>query len=222
MACDDASMRITLPTGTAAETAGESSERGLVIVPDIMGLRPLFDDLVARLAAEWECAVVAPDLYAGHGDLDLQGRFAAAAELRDTDVLGDMVAAADVTGASRVGAIGFCMGGMYVNKAVSTGRFARLASFYGMIHVPEGWHGDGQGEPLAHLAQGDASTLLAVVGTADPYTPPDEVTELEAAGATVAAYDGADHGFVHDPERPAHRVEDAADAWRRVDAWLWG
>ncbi|MEO2155099.1 MAG: dienelactone hydrolase family protein [Acidimicrobiales bacterium] len=33
-------------------------------------------------------------------------------------------------------------------------------------------------------------------------------------------YAGADHGFVHDPSRPAHRAEDAADAWRRVVAWL--
>lgn len=215
-------MRITLPTGTVAETAGTSSERGLVVVPDIMGLRPLFDDLVARLAAEWDCTVVAPDLYPGHGELDLQGRFAAAADLRDADVLGDMVAAAEATGAARVGAIGFCMGGMYVNKAVSTGRFVRLASFYGMIHVPEGWRGAGQDEPLAHIARGDASTLLAVIGTVDPYTLPEEVTALAATGVTIAAYEGADHGFVHDPGRPAHRADDAADAWRRVDAWLWG
>jgi len=25
---------------------------------------------------------------------------------------------------------------------------------------------------------------------------------------------------VHDPDRPAHRAGDAADAWRRVEAWL--
>ncbi len=113
------------------------------------------------------------------------------------------------------------MGGMYVNKAVSTGRFPRLASFYGMIHVPEGWAGAGQREPLAHIAEGDASSLLAVIATADPYTRPEEVTELAATGASIAAYEGADHGFVHDPDRPAHRVDDAADAWRRVADWLW-
>ena len=32
----------------------------------------------------------------------------------------------------------------------------------------------------------------------------------------VVVYEGADHGFVHDADRPAHRADDAADAWTRV------
>ena len=63
---------------------------------------------------------------------------------------------------------------------------------------------------------------MAVIGTADPYTPPDDVAALRDAGVTIAAYEGAEHGFVHDPDRPAHRADDAADAWRRTEAWLWG
>ena len=167
-------MRIELPSGTPAEVVGSSKERGLVLVPDIMGLRPLFDEMAARLADEWQCCVVAPELYPTQENLDLKGRFAAASSLSDGRVLGDMTAAADRTGAAKVGAIGFCMGGMYVNKAVSTRRFNRLVSFYGMIHVPEGWRGSGQGEPLEHLSNGDPSSLLAVVGTADPYTQAEE------------------------------------------------
>ena len=38
--------------------------------------------------------------------------------------------------------------------------------------------------------------------------------------AAVVAYANAEHGFVHDPSRPAHRANDAADAWRRVLAFL--
>ena len=214
-------MRIELPSGTPAEVVGSSDQRGLVLVPDIMGLRPLFDELAARLADQWQCAVVAPELYPGQESLDLQGRFAAASSLDDGRVLGDMVAAADRTDAATVGVIGFCMGGMYVNKAVSTGRFDRLVSFYGMIHVPEDWRGPGQGEPLEHLRGGDASTLLAVVGTEDPYTPAEAVAELRESGAQVVEYSGAEHGFVHDPDRPAHRPEDAADAWQQAAQWLW-
>lgn len=214
-------MRIELPSGTPAEVVGSSDQRGLVLVPDIMGLRPLFDELAVRLAGEWQCVVVAPELYPGQESLDLQGRFAAASSLDDGRVLGDMVAAADRTGAATVGVIGFCMGGMYVNKAVSTGRFDRLVSFYGMIHVPADWRGPGQAEPLEHLRDGDASTLLAVVGTEDPYTPADAVAELRGTGAQVVEYSGAEHGFVHDPARPAHRPGDAADAWGQAAHWLW-
>lgn len=214
-------MRIELPSGTAAEVAGSSVERGLVLVPDIMGLRPLFDEMAVRLAEEWQCCVVAPELYPGQEHLILEGRFAAASSLADERVLGDMTDAADRTGAATVAAIGFCMGGMYVNKAVSTGRFYRLVSFYGMIHVPEGWRGPGQGEPLDHLSNGDASRLLAVIGTADPYTPAEGVAELRESGVRIVEYDGAEHGFVHDPARPAHRAADAADAWRQAARWLW-
>ncbi|MDE0067310.1 MAG: dienelactone hydrolase family protein [Acidimicrobiaceae bacterium] len=214
-------MRIELRSGTPAEVVGSSDERGLVLVPDIMGLRPLFDEMAARLAEEWQCCVVAPELYPGQEHLDLEGRFAAAASLTDGRVLGDMTAAADRTGAATVAAIGFCMGGMYVNKVVSTGRFDRLVSFYGMIHVPDGWRGPGQGEPLEHLSNGDPSCLLAVTGAADPYTPAEGVAELRASGVQVVEYDEAEHGFVHDPARPAHRPADAADAWQHAARWLW-
>ncbi|MXW61067.1 MAG: hypothetical protein F4Y27_14650 [Acidimicrobiaceae bacterium] len=214
-------MRIELPSGTPAEVAGSSDERGLVLVPDIMGLRPLFDEMAVRLAEEWQCRVVAPELYPGEEHLDLEGRFAAASLLTDERVLGDMTAAAERTGAATVAAIGFCMGGMYVNKAVSTGRFNRLVSFYGMIHVPEGWRGPGQGEPLELLSKGDASSLLAIVGTADPYTPAEGIAELRESGAQVVEYSEAEHGFVHDPARPSHRSVDAADAWQQAGRWLW-
>jgi carboxymethylenebutenolidase len=114
------------------------------------------------------------------------------------------------------------MGGMYAIKAAATGRFARGAPVYGMIRVPANWSGAGQGQPLDLLAAspGSAARVHAIIGTADPYTPPADVDALEAAGATVVRYEGAEHGFVHDPSRPAHRAEDAADAWSRVIAWL--
>ena len=200
-------MRTELPSGTAAELVHPSigpSPRGLVVIPDVMGMRPLFDGLVARLATEWGLSVATFEIYPGREDLDVAARLAAASTLA----------------ADRVGILGFCMGGMYALKAVSTGRFDRHCPFYGMVRVPEAWQGPGQGEPLDALAAGDASTVLAVVGAGDAWTPSDEVDDLEATGATVVRYADADHGFVHDPDRPAHRAGDAADAWRRVEAWL--
>jgi len=223
-------MRIELPSGTAAELVhppradsdAGPSEMGLVVIPDVMGMRPLFDDLVARLAAETGWSVAAFELYPGREDLDVGDRLAAGSTLDDQRVLGDAMAAADATGADTVSILGFCMGGMYALKSVGTGRFERSCPFYGMIHVPEAWQGPGQGEPLDALAAGDAASVLAVIGTADAWTPPDHVDALEATGATVLRYEGADHGFVHDASRPAHRADDAADAWTKVLDWLAG
>ena len=98
----------------------------------------------------------------------------------------------------------------------------RLVPFYGMIRIPEQWQGGGQGEPLDYVNRPDACPVLAVIGTADPWTPAADVNALEATGAEVASYDGCDHGFVHDPDRPTHNAEAATDAWARVLAFLAG
>jgi carboxymethylenebutenolidase len=92
-----------------------------------------------------------------------------------------------------------------------------------MIRVPEPWRGGDVVEPLAALAEPEASRTLAIVGGRDIWAPADDVEALRSAGGDrveVVVYPEAEHGFVHDPARPAHRPDDAADAWRRVVAFL--
>ncbi len=218
-------MRITLPSGTPAELARPDGDptMGLVVAPDIFGLRPLFDDLAARIASEEQVVVCAVEPFPGQDlPLDVEPRFAAVPALQDTDVLRDLADAADITGAERVGLIGFCMGGMYAFKAAGLGRFDRIVSFYGMIRVPETWRSDGHREPLDAITRPGGSPVLAVIGERDSYTPPADVAALELAGASVARYPDAEHGFVHDASRPAHRPDDAADAWARAWSFLRG
>lgn len=218
-------MRIELPSGTAAELARPAAAeptRGLVLLPDIMGLRPLFDDHCARLADEQGWVVCAPEPFPGHEDMPLEERLGYVGRLGDTRLVGDAVEAADATGMDAVGVIGFCMGGMVTFKAAATGRFDRAAAFYGMIRVPDQWYGDDMGEPLEALASPLRCPTMAIIGTDDIWTPPADVEALEAAGVEVVRYEGAEHGFVHDPDRPAHRPADAADAWRRVAAFVGG
>jgi dienelactone hydrolase len=218
-------MRIELPSGTPASLAHGAGDPslGLVIAPDIYGLRPLFDDMTSRLADEWGMVVCAVEPFPGQDLPDApEPRFAAMPAVDDDVHLRDLVEGADATGCERVGLIGFCMGGMYVLKAARSDRFARSVAFYGMIRVPEAWRGPGQREPLDHLAAGHPDRVLAVIGDRDPYTPPDDVASLEATGVAIVRYPEAEHGFVHDPARPAHRAADAADAWKRAEAWLRG
>jgi carboxymethylenebutenolidase len=216
-------VRTTLPSGAPAELAlppdGREPSLGVALCPDIMGLRPLFDDLCARLATDHGWAVCAVEPFAGREGLSLEERLDA--PLRE-HLADDLLAAADVTGCPRTAVLGFCMGGLVAFGAAGLGRFDRAVSFYGMIRVPEPWRGADVAEPLEALAEPEASTTLAIVGGRDVWAPPADVEALRALGpkVEVVVYPEAEHGFVHDPARPAHRPDDAADAWRRVVAFL--
>jgi carboxymethylenebutenolidase len=216
-------VRTTLPTGTPAELARPDDDiapsLGVVLFPDIMGLRPLFDEMCARLAAEHGWVVCAPEPFPGQEDLDIPGRMAQMSQRADDQLRADALAAADATGCERVVAMGFCMGGMLTFKAAASGRFARAAAFYGMIRLPADWAGSLR-EPIDDLASPDRCPTMAIIGGVDPYTPDADVADAEALGVQVVRYEEADHGFVHDASRPTHRADDAADAWRNVIAFL--
>ncbi|MCU1486022.1 MAG: dienelactone hydrolase-like enzyme [Actinomycetia bacterium] len=218
-------MRIELESETTAElVVPEQPVRGVVLAPDVMGLRPLFDDLCARLAAEHGWAVCAPEPFPGREDLPIEERLELVRTLRDDEQVGDLVAAAEVlrrkAGVDDVAVLGFCMGGMYALKAADSRAFDKVVSFYGMIRVPENFQGRGHREPLKAVTSPEAVPVLAVVGGRDHYTPTQDIDDLEAAGAEVHRYPEGEHGFVHDPSRPTHRADDAADAWRHVVAFL--
>ena len=149
--CNNLEMRITLPSGTTAEIARPvgTPSVGLVVAPDIFGLRPLYDEMVERWAREWGVAVAAVEPFPGKDfGADIEPRFAAVHDLNDEDHLRDLLEAADALATPTVVLIGFCMGGMYCFKAARSDRFARIASFYGMISVPDAWASPTQGEPL--------------------------------------------------------------------------
>jgi dienelactone hydrolase len=177
--------------------------------------------MVQRLANEWEVVVCAAEPFPGQ-DLgaDVEPRFAAVAGLDDDTHLRDLLEAADATGQPTVGLLGYCLGGMYCHKAARHDRFNRIVSFYGMIRVPSGWQSPTQGEPLDYLLSGHADRVLAIIGGQDHYTPPDDVDALADTGVLVVQYPEAEHGFAHDPSRPAHRPADAADAYARAKEWL--
>src|SRR5688572_8314187 len=109
-------MRTTLPSGTPVEIAkpadGRTPTRGLVLIPDIMGLRPLFDDHAQRLADDNGWAVAAVEPWPGREAMPLEERLGAVGTIEDRALLHDLVAAADGLEVDTVGVTGFCMGGM--------------------------------------------------------------------------------------------------------------
>jgi carboxymethylenebutenolidase len=226
--------RVTLtgPDGAAVEAIlarpdDGDPEAGIVLHPDVLGVRPLFDDLCRRVATHGY-AVCCPEPFArapaAVRDAGApEPRLAHLPELDDDLQLGDLAVAADHLGVDDVSVLGFCLGGMQTLKAAAGGRFRAAVPFYGMIRVPERWRGPRLREPLDTAA--DVCPTLGVFGGADPFTPPADLDALRAAWASrpdcdVVVYPEAEHGFVHAPERPAHRPDDAADAWRRAFAFL--
>ncbi|MEX2267169.1 MAG: dienelactone hydrolase family protein [Acidimicrobiia bacterium] len=207
------------------------ADAGIVLHPDIMGVRPLFDDLCERLATHG-FAVCAPEPFARAPDEvratdDPMVRMAHMPELDDALQLDDLTRAGDYLeeydGVFDVLALGFCMGGMQILKAAATGEFERAVAFYGMIRVPQEWRGTRLREPLATAK--DVCSTLAIFGGADPWTPAADIDALRRAWGSrpdceIVVYPEADHGFVHAPERPTHRPDDAADAWQRTLAVL--
>jgi carboxymethylenebutenolidase len=218
------SVETAVPYFTAKPSGPTEGRAGLVVVMEGNGISQQLLRVCQRFAAEG-FVVAAPDLFHrfGGSDADRAAADGWYGKLRPEDGLADVAAAAAElrsVGVASVGITGFCMGGMFTLKAAGTGRFHRAVAFYGMLRVPDHWRGEGTIEPLDAVAAPGACPAMAIVGTLDQWTPPDDVAAAEAAGVVVVPYEGADHGFVHDDSRPAHRPADAADAWRRAIDFL--
>ena len=226
----------TLPRGDALVPVFHARpdgmpKAGIVLHPDIMGLRPLFETMAVRIASYgFAVAVVEPFARRSEADRsasDIATRMGWVAGLDDDEQLDDLAAAADLLvvddDVSSVGVLGFCMGGLYALEAAATDRFDRAVAFYGMIRLPDAWKAQGRRGPL-DTAAGVCPTL-AIFGSIDGMTPPDDIAALRAAWAgrddcEIMVVDGADHGFVHDPDRSAHRADDAEALWIRALDWL--
>lgn len=225
--------RDVLPNGVAVIVAApdQIAHAGIVIPVDIFGLRPLFEDLCSRLASHG-LAVCAVEPFgrieaSALEGMDRDARRIAVGHLRDDEQIGDLRAGAALLiqrfGVSDVHGVGFCMGGYYLLKCAADGIFARVVSAYGMIDTPKMWRNDGHRSPLLTVA--DACPTLAVFGGLDPWTPPEEIARLrrEWAGrddCEVVVYPQAHHGFVHAPDSPNHRPDDARDFWNRTLSFL--
>lgn len=203
---------------------------GLVLHPDVGGLRPLYEDMARRLATHG-LAVCVIEPFAGQPEsvrASVESRLAHVKDLDDTQQMDMLTAAADLLvvadDVARVSVLGFCMGGHYVFKAAATDRFDAAVSFYGMIRGPEAWNGPGHRiDPLSVAAE--MVPTLAYFGGKDPWTPAADIEALRAAWSVrtdceIVVVEEAEHGFVHDPDREVHRADDAERAWERALAWV--
>jgi carboxymethylenebutenolidase len=203
--------------GTAQGYVAGESGPGVLVIQEWWGLNDHIKDIVERFAAAGFVAL-APDLYHGQITTEPDGAGKLMMALNIDEAGKDMSGAIDElqrrTGRTKVGVVGFCMGGglALVVSCKRPDAVAAVAPFYGLIP----WES----------AQPDWSALAAKVEghyAADDhfFTPADAEalqTKLRALGkdATLLVYPEVDHAFFNDT-RPEVYAEDAAKtAWLRV------
>lgn len=205
---------------------------GLVLVPDVRGLSPHYQDVADRFAAAG-FVTLAADLYSREGapalpDMDAVVRWMAG--LSDARILGDLCAAAAalrgrVDRRGGVGVTGFCMGGQYaLLAACADATFDACVSWYGMLRYAD-LTPHRPASPL-DLAARLHCPYLGFFGDDDALIPLADVRALDdrlrAAGKTFAirTFTGCGHAFFNDTRPDAHRPAAAAESFEAAVAFL--
>jgi carboxymethylenebutenolidase len=190
---------------------------GVVVLQEWWGLVPHIEDVCERFAAEGFTAL-APDLY--DGDVarspDEAGKMMMALNIDETEkkLRGavEFLVGHEACEGERVGAVGFCMGGVLSLYAAAKNpeRVGACVVFYGIHPKVQ--------PPLENLS----APVLGLYAERDQFVPPAEARALEARlrglgkSAEVHIYPGADHAFFNDTRPEVYDAEAAADAWRRT------
>ena len=219
------------PAGDAA--AGPAPRPAVLVVHDIYGRTPFYEDLAARLAGAGFHALL-PDGFFRQGALAERTREAAfgrRAKLDDLRALADYSAAVDwlrarpeVAG-GRTGTIGFCMGGTYVLNLAAARDDLATVCYYGFPRSPGLGVNPGP-SPLDQIGS-MRGPVIAFWGDRDESVGMDNVAAFAAAAARQGVdldhtvYQGVGHGFLAqaltDPDHPGHGC--ASDAWDRTLAF---
>jgi carboxymethylenebutenolidase len=207
---------------------GTGTGAGIVILPDVRGLHPFFEELAMRYAERGISALA----------IDYFGRTAGTSERGDdfeymphvdqakwATLRGDIAAAVDYLRAEAAPrstfTTGFCMGGRLSSMSATLGKgLAGVIPFYGW---PVGPNRNGTPAPADEAGKIECD-VLAIYGEADtgiPQAAPDQYdAALEKAGVghETVVEPGAPHGFFD--RRAAQHREAADDAWNRTLAFI--
>jgi carboxymethylenebutenolidase len=229
-ALDARDLTLTSRDGTAfaayAARAESPGGAGIVIIPDVRGLHPYYEELALRFA-EAGVDAVAFDYYARTaGSTKRDGEFDPQPHVvqLDPDRVNDDVAAAtahlrsEEGGApARIYTVGFCLGGRMSLLQAAAG--LDLAGVIGFYPWPTGEHRSGLPAP-ADEAPRFGCAVLTLYGGADQGIP----AEAREAFARALEDSGVEHRSVTYPDAPhsffdrkaTEFAEASADAWERM------
>ncbi len=201
---------LAIPTATPAPA--------VLVIQEWWGLNPHIKDIAHRFAQAGFVAL-APDLY--HGEVATEPTEARklamaldrATALSELDVAAQYLLNLDATSGSKVGIVGFCLGGgMAQSFAAYNPLNGAAISFYG-----------------SPLSDSEASqvhgALLTIWGAEDDFYPLPRTEQLERALTEAGVpnrrqvYEGAGHSFFNDT-RASYHAEAAQDAWQQSLEWF--
>ena len=203
----------TMGEGYLADGGGP----GVIVIQEWWGLVPHIKSVADRFAAEGFTAL-APDLYHGEAasEPDEAGKLMMALKLDKAgkDLSGAVDFLQQRTGRTKVGVVGYCMGGgLTLTLACQRpDAVAAAAPYYGVIPWPD--------------AQPDWNAVTAVVeghyAENDAFASPEAARALEdnlrkrGKNATLHVYPGTHHAFFNDERPDVYDAAASATAWQRT------
>jgi carboxymethylenebutenolidase len=231
----ESDVNITTPDGTADcyfVHPSSGTGAGVLIWPDIFGLRPAFRQMGKRLAESGYSVLVANPFYrtkkaptaAAGGATPLQDVMPLARTLNETTHMMDAKAfigwldgQAPVARNRKMGTQGYCMGGpiAFRTAAAMPDRVGAVASFHGA-----GLVSDQPNSPHLQAAQSKAQFLIAIAANDDGRSPNDKTTLKETFAkanlpAEIEVYAGSQHGWCP-PDSTVYNEPLAEKAWSRL------
>jgi carboxymethylenebutenolidase len=199
-------------TGFVARPADGAPHPGVVVIQEWWGLDAHIKDIAQRFAREGFVAI-APDLYHGQVAAEPDAARKLVMNLNREQAMKECLGAVawlrsreDVV-PSRVGCIGFCMGGsLTLALAAATPEVAAAAPFYAGMQPGRDQLGKIEAEMFCAFGADDAGIPLENVRAFE------ESLRATGRNAVVRVYDGAPHSFFNDT-KPSYRADAAADAW---------
>ena len=235
VAVTESEVTVTTPDGAAdcyfAHPASGTAP-GVLVWPDIFGLRPAFRQMGKRLAESGYSVLVVNPFYrvkkaptaAAGSATPIQDLMPLARALNETTHMTDAKAfiawldgQLSVAKNRKIGTQGYCMGGPMAFRAAAAvpGRVGAVASFHGGGLVT-----DAPNSPHLQAAKTKAQFLIAIAANDDARAPTDKTVLKETFAkanlpAEIEVYTGAAHGWCP-PDSQVYSEPSAEKAWSRL------
>lgn len=204
---------LALPSGTGKHPA-------IIVIHEWWGLNDWIKEQTQKYATHGYVAL-AVDLYRGKSAASpdeahiLMRGLPDDRGLRDLEAAFAYIAARPDVDASKIGGIGWCMGGGWsIKLAVDQPKLAAVVVNYGSLPT----------DPASIVKI--TAPVLGNFGADDQGIPPSAVKAFESAlkadgkTADIKIYDGAGHAFENPNNKQGYRPEAAADAMQRITAFF--